>query len=78
VFVTASRPRPWLVSNHDRTAKLWYDHEVPGIPMPEGSFTFDSWKRAEVWAGDLRDGLPGYGSLCHIRLQGTQQRSDEA
>jgi hypothetical protein len=64
---------PWLVSNHGRTAELFYDHEAPGIPMPEGGFTFAPWKRARVWDNDLRDGVHGYGSLCHVRLKGTQQ-----
>jgi hypothetical protein len=67
---------PWLVANHGRTVELFYDHEVPGIPMPEGEFTFASWKRARVWDNDLSDGVYGYGSLCHVRLQGTRLRSD--
>jgi hypothetical protein len=56
------------------TVELSYDHEVPGIPMPEGGFTFAPWKRARVWDNDLRNGVYGYGSLCHVRLQGTQLR----
>jgi hypothetical protein len=78
-----SRPRPcnnqcpWLVDNHGKTVKLRYDHEVPGITAPE-EFTFAPWKRERVWADDLRDGIPGYGSLCHVRLPGTHQRSDGA
>ena len=44
--------------------------------MPDGTFSFDSWKRVEVWEGDLREGVPGYGSLCHVRLAGTRQPSD--
>jgi hypothetical protein len=77
------RPRPcnhqcpWLADNHGKTVKLRYDHEVPGIPMPE-QFTFAPWKRTEVWADDLRDGVPGYGSLCHVRLPGTHRRPDDA
>lgn len=65
---------PWLVANHGKTVELFYDHEVPGIPMPEHAFTFASWKRAHVWDSDLKDGVYGYGSLCHVRLQGTQPR----
>jgi hypothetical protein len=68
---------PWLADNHGKTVNLWYDHEVPGIPMPE-EFAFAPWKRAQVWADDLRDGVPGYGSLCHVRLPGTHRRSDDA
>ena len=63
---------PWLVENHGETVELLYDHEVPGIPMPENSFSFAPWKRAAVWENDLREGADGYGSLCHVRLQGTR------
>jgi hypothetical protein len=65
---------PWLVATHGKTVDLYYDHEVPGIPMPENGFTFARWKRACVWHNDLRDGVYGYGSLCHVRLQGTRLR----
>ncbi len=76
--VTMLRPRPrtcndqcpWLQANHGKTVTLYYDHEVPGIPMPE-SFTFAPWKRADVWKNDLCHGQPGFGSLCHVRLKGT-------
>lgn len=67
---------PWLVENQGRSLKLRYDHEVPGIGMPDGDFEFAPWKRSEVWHGDLRDGVAGYGSLCHVRLQGTGQHED--
>jgi hypothetical protein len=67
---------PWLVDNHGTTVGLFYDHEVPGIPMPEGEFDFAPWKRAQVWESDLRDGLDGYGSLCHVRLPGTRRKPD--
>lgn len=69
---------PWLVANHGRTAELFYDHEVPGIPMPEGGFSFAPWKRALVWETDLKHGGYGYGSLCHVRLQGTQLKPDDS
>src|SRR5262249_9713406 len=62
---------PWLVANHGKTVELYYDHEVPGIAMPE-SFTFAPWKRADIWENDLRNGVPGYGGLCHVRLKGTE------
>jgi hypothetical protein len=77
------RPRPcnnqcpWLADNHGKTLTLWYDHEVPDIPMPR-EFTYAPWKRAQIWADDLRDGVPGYGSLCHVRLSGTHRRADDA
>lgn len=67
---------PWLTENQGRSLTLWYDHEVPGIAMPEGEFEFAPWKRLEVWNADLRDGIAGYGSLCHVRLRGTCQRDD--
>jgi hypothetical protein len=41
--------------------------------MPEGEFTFAPWKRAGIWDDHLKDGVHGYGSLCHVRLPGTQQ-----
>jgi hypothetical protein len=73
---TCNNQCPWLVANHDRTVELVYDHEVPGIPMPEGQYIFASWKRACIWEEDgLKDGVPGYGALCHVRLEGTQRRS---
>jgi hypothetical protein len=78
VTMRPAKPRPcntqcpWLVANHGRTVRLFYDHEVPGVAMPEGEFTFAPWKRARVWADDLRDGVDGYGSLCHVRLPGTR------
>ncbi len=62
---------PWLAANHGKTVELYYDHEVPGIAMPE-SFTFAPWKRTEIWHSDLRNGEHGYGGLCHVRLKGTQ------
>src|SRR2546428_8138291 len=62
---------PWLVANHGTTKALYYDHEVPGIPS-ESEFTFAPWKRARIWDTDLKDGAYGYGSLCHVRLPGTQ------
>ena len=65
---------PWLVANHGKTVKLYYDHEVLGIPMPT-SFSFARWKRADVWENDLRNGVHGYGSLCHVRLKGTELTS---
>jgi hypothetical protein len=65
---------PWLVNNHGTTVELYYDHQVPGVPMPEIPFSFAPWKRTLVWEGDLRDGLDGYGSLCHVRLQGTRRK----
>ena len=67
---------PWLVDNHGKAVKLFYDHEVPGIAMPQGRFTFAPWKRSDIWNEHLRDGVDGYGSLCHIRRQGTQLRED--
>jgi hypothetical protein len=63
---------PWLVANHGKAVKLFYDHEVAGITMPEGDFTYAPSKRARVWEDYLRDGADGYGSLCHVRLPGTQ------
>lgn len=69
---------PWLIANHGRTVELFYDHEVPGIALPEGGFSFAPWKRARVWDNDLRDGSSGYGSLCHVRLPGTQQKPGNA
>jgi len=67
---------PWLLDNHGTTVELFYDHEVPGIPMPDGGFSFAPWKRTRVWESDLRDGLDGYGNLCHVRLPGTQLNPD--
>jgi hypothetical protein len=83
--ITMLRPRsrtcngqcPWLQANHDRTVTLYYDHEVPGIAMPE-SFTFAVWKRVDVWTNDLRHGQPGFGSLCHVRMKGTEQTPRDA
>jgi hypothetical protein len=70
---------PWLAANHGQTRQLFYDHEVPGIELPDdGIYSFSPWKRAQVWAEDLRDGITGYGSLCHVRGQGTKQRGDGA
>jgi hypothetical protein len=78
------RPRPcnslcpWLVENHGTTVNLFYDHEVPGIEMTNTEFTFAPWKRARIWDGNLKDGVHGYGSLCHVRMLGTQLRSGDA
>jgi hypothetical protein len=71
---TCNNQCPWLTANHDRTVELAYDHEVAGVPMPEGLYDFASWKRASIWEEGLRDGVPGYGALCHVRLEGTHQR----
>jgi len=71
---TCNNQCPWLVANHDQTVDLAYDHEVPGIPMPEGPYIFASWKRACIWENGLKNGVPGYGSLCHVRLEGTQRK----
>lgn len=84
--VTMHQPRPtpcnnqcpWLVANHGKSVKLYYDHKVPGIGMPDGKFTFAPWKRAAIWDEHLKHGVHGYGSLCHVRLPGTQQPSGEA
>lgn len=65
---------PWLGANHGRTIELAYDHEVPGIPMTEGPYSFAPWKRASLWEDGLKDGVPGYGAICHVRLQGTQRK----
>lgn len=80
--VTMREPRPtpcnnqcpWLVANHGKSVKLYYDHEVSGIAMPDGEFTFALVKRARIWDDYLKDGVHGYGTLCHVRLPGTQQR----
>ena len=56
--------------NHGKSKELYYDHEVPGISIPR-SFNFAVWKRAHIWKTDLQNGMHGYGSLCHVRLQGT-------
>jgi hypothetical protein len=70
---------PWLVANHGETRQLFYDHEVPGIELPDGgAYSFSPWKRAQVWADDLQNGITGYGSLCHVRGKGTKQRADGA
>jgi hypothetical protein len=71
---TCNSQCPWLVANHDRTVELAYDHEVPGIPMSEGPYIFAPWKRACLWEDGLKDAVPGYGALCHVRLEGTQRR----
>jgi hypothetical protein len=84
--VTMRQPRskpcndqcPWLLANHGKSVKLYYDHEVPGIGMPDGEFTFAPWKRARIWDEYLKDGVHGYGSLCHVRLRGTQNQSWDA
>lgn len=68
---------PWLTENQGKTVNLWYDHEVPGIAMPEGEFSFAPWKRVRVWDDYLKDGIPGYGNLCHVRLKGTERRADD-
>jgi hypothetical protein len=69
---------PWLMANHGKTAQLFYDHEVPGIPS-EAEFTYAPWKRARIWDDDLKDGAcGGYGSLCHVRMAGTQLREGNA
>jgi hypothetical protein len=72
---TCNNQCPWLVANHGRTVELVYDHEVPGIPTLEGPYTFASWKRAYLWESGLKDAMPCYAALCHIRLKGTQRRS---
>jgi hypothetical protein len=72
---TCNHQCPWLVANHGRTVELAYDHEVPGIPMPEGPYTFEPWNRACLWKEGLKDGVPGYGALCHVRLEGTQRKA---
>lgn len=80
VTMRPPRPRPcnnqcpWLTENQGRTVDLVYDHEVPGIPMPEGPYTFAPWKRAQIWAADLEDGRAAYGALCHVRLEGTRRK----
>jgi hypothetical protein len=71
---TCNNQCPWLVANHGRTVELAYDHEVPDIPMPEGPYSFEPWKRACLWEDGLKDGVPGYGALCHVRLEGTQRQ----
>jgi hypothetical protein len=67
---------PWLVANEGRSTQLAYDHQVPGIPMPEGEYDFAPWRRGRVWEDDLTDGLLDYGSLCHVRMRGTARRLD--
>jgi hypothetical protein len=73
------RPRPcnnqcpWLVANHGKTMELRYDHEVPDVAIPDEAYAFAPWKRARIWENDLKEGLLGYGSLCHVRLQGTER-----
>jgi hypothetical protein len=77
--VTMLKPRsrpcnkqcPWLTANHGKTVELFYDHEVPGIDVPT-SFTFSTWKRVDIWENGLRNGVHGYGGLCHVRLKGTE------
>ena len=59
---TCNEQCPWRQANHGRTVELYYDHEVPGIPMPE-NFTFAPWKRADIWNNDLKHGVHGYGGL---------------
>ena len=71
---TCNNQCPWLVANHGQTVELAYDHEVPGIPMSEGPYEFAPWKRACLWEDGLKDGVPGYGALCHVRLDGTQRK----
>jgi hypothetical protein len=66
------------MANHGKSVKLYYDHEVPGIEMPPDKFSFAPWKRAAIWDEHLKDGVHGYGSLCHVRLPGTQQPPGEA
>ena len=73
---TCNEQCPWRQANHGRTVELYYDHEVPGIPMPE-NFTFAPWKRADIWNNDLKHGVHGYGGLCHVRLQGTERTERE-
>ena len=48
--------------------------QVPGIPMTEGPYIFAPWKRACLWEDGLKDGVPGYGALCYVRLEGTQRK----
>jgi hypothetical protein len=64
------------VANHGKSICLDYDHEVPNIEMPE-EFSFAPWKRARIWEEYLKDGVHGYGSLCHVRLPGTQHHADD-
>jgi len=71
---TCNHQCPWLVANHDQAYDLAYDHEVPDIPMPKGPYVFAPWKRACLWEEGLRDGMPGYGGLCHVRLDGTRRK----
>jgi hypothetical protein len=68
---------PWLMDNHGKSVRLYYDHEVPDIGMPDNEFTFAAWKRARIWDDYLKDGVHGYGSLCHVRLPGTQCQSGD-
>jgi hypothetical protein len=68
---TCNRQCPWRAENYGKSGPLEYDHEVPGIPMPE-DFNFATWKRADIWKNDLCHGEPGYGGLCHVRLAGTK------
>ena len=68
---------PWLLDNHGTTVQLLYDHEVPGLPS-QTEFTYSPWKRSEIWDSNLKGGVCGYGSLCHVRLPGTQLRDRTA
>ncbi len=84
--VTMRQPRahpcngqcPWLVANHGTAVELYYDHEVPGIGLPEGDFDFAPWKRAQVWENDRKDGVHAFGSLCHVRMKGTELRAGDS
>lgn len=67
---------PWLEANHGLVVELEYDHEVPGIPMSPGPYSFDPSKRVQIWENNLQDGICGYGNVCHVRLKGTHERED--
>jgi hypothetical protein len=43
--------------------------------MPEGQYEFAPWKRTCAWEHGLKDGVPGYAALCHVRREGTQRKS---
>lgn len=68
---------PWLNANQGDSRKLYDDHEIAGVELPDEPFEFAAWKRATLWDAELKEGTVGYAALCHVRLPGTELRADD-
>jgi hypothetical protein len=69
---------PWLRDNQGASRPLYNDHEAASIEVASEPFDFGTWRRSELWDAELRDATAGYASLCHVRLKGTERRSDDS